>query len=114
MNCYSTTLISKLHFNIYSIVVKYRRTFCLHAYFFGVSGLHKCFFNISSVRSLSTQAMEDYSHIIFTFIIFSSLLLTLVTIPQHHIYLFSLSSSGYKDTFQYHHLHHVLGLRSSM
>ena len=33
MNCYSTTLIAKWHCNIYSIVVKYRHAFCLHAYF---------------------------------------------------------------------------------
>ena len=98
MNCYSTTLIAKLHCNIYSIVVKYRHTFCLHVYFFGVSGFHKCFFNISSVRSLSPQAMKDSSHLISTFIVLSSLLLTLVTIPQHHIYLFSSSSSGYEKT----------------
>ena len=96
MNCYSTTLIAKLHFNIYSIVVKCRRTFCLHAYVFGVSGFHKCFSNISSVRSFSAQEMKYYSHLISTFIILSSLLLTLVTIPQHHIYLFSSSSSGYE------------------
>ena len=43
MKCYSNTLIAKLHFNIYLIVVKCRRTFCLHAYFFGVSRFHKCF-----------------------------------------------------------------------
>ena len=98
MNCYSTTLIAKWHCNIYSTVVKYRRTFCLHAYLFSVSGLHKCFFNIFSVRSLSSKVLKDSSHLIYTFIIFSSLLLTLVTIPQHHIYLFSSSSSGYKKT----------------
>ena len=96
MNCFSTTLIDKLHCNIYSIVVKYCRTFCLHAYCFGVSGFHKYFFNISSVRSLWPQAMKGSSNLISTFIILSSLLLTLVTIPQHHIYLFSSSSSGYK------------------
>ena len=98
MNCYFTTLIAKFHFNIYSIVVKYCRTFCLHAYFFGVSGFHKCFFSISSVRSLSPQAMKYSYHLISTFIILSSLLLTLVTIQQHHIYLFSSSSSGSPHT----------------
>ena len=96
MNCYSTTLIAKFYCNIYSFVVKYHRTFCLHAHCFGVSGFHKCFFDISSVRSLSPQAMKDSSHLIYTFIILSSLLLTLVTIPQHHIYLFSSSSLGYE------------------
>ena len=54
------------------------------------------FFNISYVRSLSPQEMKDSSHLISYFIILSSLLLTLVTIPQHHIYLFSSSSSGYE------------------
>ena len=95
MNCYSTTLMAKLHCNIYSIVVKCCRTFCLHAYFWRLR-ISQVFFNISSVRSLSPPAMKDSSHLISTFIILFYLLLTLIKIPQHHIYLFSSSSSGYE------------------
>ena len=59
MNCYYTTLIAKLHCNIYSIVVKYRRTFCLQAYFFGVSGFHKCF-SISPLLDHFTTSNEVF------------------------------------------------------
>ena len=81
---------------IYPIVLKYSRTSCLHAPFLGVLGFHKCFFNISSILSLSPHARNCSSHLMSTFVTLSSLVFTLSTTPQHHMNLLSSTSSRYK------------------
>ena len=81
---------------IYSIVLKYSCTSCLHAPFLGVLGFHKCFFNISSILSLSPHATKFSSHLMSTFITLPSLVFNISTTPQHHMNLFSSTSSGYE------------------
>ena len=81
---------------IYSIVLKYSRTSCLHAPLLSVLGFHKRFFNISSIFSLSPHASNFSSHLMYTFITLSYLIITHSTTLQHHMNLFYSTSSGYE------------------
>ena len=98
---------------IYSIVFKYSHTSCLQAPFLGVIGFHKYFLNIYSILSLSSHATNCLFHLMSSFITLSYLVLNISTTPQHHMNLFSPTSSRYEKTFQFCILFSIFSLAIS-